>query len=48
MATFIDRCTEYEITAPMKRVHTQYGEVAADVTGDIGQRARGDKDLFML
>lgn len=40
VAGSIDRTTEYERTAPMKRKHTYCGEVVANVTEIMDQWAR--------
>lgn len=48
VAAFINWSTEYERTAPMTRVHVQYTEIVADVTGDVRRRACSEEDPSSL
>lgn len=45
LAVFTDQSTDYEQTAPMKRMLMPYGETEADVTGDLKQQAGGNDNL---
>lgn len=40
VAAFVDRITELELAATMRRVYARYSDYFADATGDVRQRAR--------
>lgn len=44
----INQSTERKKTAPVMLVHTRYSEIFADVPGDMGHQAEGEKDLRRL
>lgn len=48
VARFTDSCIEHEMTAPMMRVPTQYADLSANVTKEMGQWAWSVEELSSI
>lgn len=45
IAAFIDHSADYGKRITTTMIHTDYGEIVADMMGETGQRACGEEDL---